>query len=261
MIPRKARDGTQSIERTISVLKVVVARKEIGWRLSDIAARCNLNVTTTHRIVARLTAERLLQQRAGDRRYVPGPLIFELSLGLPSYSEFKETLRPELARMAKRYKGVAYLYLRSGDEAVCMDRVGAATVHPMTVVGTRSLITESTFGIAMLLAMARPDQAALIKSARKKSQRPADYRKIFDRVLKDSRRHGFGLNQGLLVQGLAGIAVPLRNSRRSPFAAIGVMGAMENYSGKQLKEIAEGLRQEASRIECSHPDLIDRLSP
>ena len=32
------RSGTQSIERTVRLLKAVAERKDIGWRLTDLAA-------------------------------------------------------------------------------------------------------------------------------------------------------------------------------------------------------------------------------
>src|SRR3954469_21500039 len=105
--------GTQSITRTILVLKTLALRKEIGWRLTDLAAHCGLDNATAYRIVACLTAERFVQQRSRDRRYVPGPLLYELSLALPAYGTFVSAMRPELGRIARRLRGISFLYMRS----------------------------------------------------------------------------------------------------------------------------------------------------
>ena len=75
--------GTQSLGRSIRLMRVLATRGEIGWRLSDLAAACGLDKGTAHRILASLVQERLVRQRPGDRRYLPGPLLFELSLALP----------------------------------------------------------------------------------------------------------------------------------------------------------------------------------
>src|SRR5688572_16452138 len=118
-MPKKQRRGTQSIERTVVILRELAARGAIGWRLSDLATSCELDRGTTHRILGCLLRERLVRQRGTDRRYVPGPLLFELGLSVPALSEFQSACSPAVARLAKRLGGVALLYLRSGSEFVC----------------------------------------------------------------------------------------------------------------------------------------------
>jgi DNA-binding IclR family transcriptional regulator len=59
--------GTQSIERAVALLKELSARGTFGWRLSDLAAHCNLDKGTAHRILNCLQRERLVQQRGPGR--------------------------------------------------------------------------------------------------------------------------------------------------------------------------------------------------
>jgi DNA-binding IclR family transcriptional regulator len=250
--------GTQSITRTILVLKTLALRKEIGWRLTDLAAHCNLDNATTYRIVACLAAERLVQQRASDRRYVPGPLLFELSLAVPAYNSFAIALRPELLRIARRLDCIAFLYLRSGNESICIERVGSAPVQPLTVVGTRRPMAGSMAGIAMLLPLPRREQQALIAEVRSHppmAERAPSYRKILER----SRRHGFGVNRGDVVPGLAGLAVPIMNAEGRPFAALGIMGPTAMFAGERLSRLGEAIRGEGWRIARDHADLIRDL--
>src|SRR3954466_3395768 len=84
------RHGTQSIERAVHVLTEVTGRSRFGWRPTDLAARCGLDRGTTHRILACLVRERLVQQREVDGHYVPGPLLFELGLALSAHDALRQ---------------------------------------------------------------------------------------------------------------------------------------------------------------------------
>lgn len=120
----RQRSGTQSIERAVQLLKELAARGEFGRRLFDLATHCELDRGTTHRILACLVRERLVQQHPTSRRYVPGPLLFELGLSLPAYATFQAACSVPLHRVAKRLGGASLLYLRSGSEFVCAARAG-----------------------------------------------------------------------------------------------------------------------------------------
>ncbi|OVZ66440.1 MULTISPECIES: IclR family transcriptional regulator [unclassified Pigmentiphaga] len=238
--------GTQSIIRTINILKAVADRREIGWRLTDLAAHCGLGKSTTYRIVACLCSERMLQQRPDDRRYIPGQLLYELALALPSYAAFKDAAHPGLEQLSKRLGGIAFLYLRSGEEAVCIDRVGDAAVPAITGVGTRRLLSESTFGISMLFAMPRQERELLLAANRRdphaaKGERAAAYR----RILQRSRRCGFGLNEGDITQGTTGIAVPVVDRFKRPIASIGVMVPSEKCGADRRPRVLALLRETA----------------
>ncbi len=81
--------GTQSLERAQRMLRELAARGEIGWRLSDLAACCELDKGSTHRVLACLVRDRFVQQRGSDRRHGPGPMLSELGLSLPLYTRFR----------------------------------------------------------------------------------------------------------------------------------------------------------------------------
>ena len=84
------RSGTQSIERAILLLKELSSRGSFGWRLSDLAQRCQMDVGTTHRILACLGKERLVHRRPSDRHYLPGPMLFELGLSQTALLGFSQ---------------------------------------------------------------------------------------------------------------------------------------------------------------------------
>jgi len=257
------RKGTQSIHRSVMLLKAVAERKDIGWRLGDLADYCGLEKTTAHRMLKCLVEEGMLRQRAADRRYIPGPLMFELASSLPSYMGFRDALHAELEDMARRHNGVTFLHLRSGNEAVCIDRVGEAEVNPLTITGTRRPLSLSTAGIAILLAMSQRERRQVMASMQIRTQTESQQRRVavYRKILRQSARVGYSISLGDVVPGLGAIAVPLLDAAGKPFASIGLMGQVEQFTVERQQRLVATLRRDAQRIAKDRAELIAEMSP
>src|SRR5258706_819516 len=165
------RSGPQSLERGVRVLRELAARGTVGWRLSDLAERCGLDKGTAHRIVSCYVRERFARQREGDRRYVPGTLLFELSLALPPYYAFQAAAAAPLARAAKRLGGHAFLCLRSGADFVCAANAGVPGIKGLAhEVGLRRPLVVSAGGVAILVALPPAQAKALVAGNMKRVQ-------------------------------------------------------------------------------------------
>ena len=222
------RSGTQSIERAITLLREISARGHFGWQLSDLAARCQLGKSTAHRMLVCLLRERLVSQRASDRHYMPGPMLFELGLALPDLCELQYRARSRLAALAERTSGVALLVFRSGDDFVCAARVGSAGFKPITIVpGTRRPLVTSSGGAAILLALPVPTARAMIArnfAYLKGSGYSRSRLRAMRRMLERTHAERFAINAGETVPGVNALALALRDAAGEPFASIMVAG-------------------------------------
>src|SRR5689334_14778147 len=96
-----ARSGTQAIERAMVILREIANRGHLGWQLSELAPRCGLSKTTTHRLLTCLVRERMVRQAPGGHLYLPGPMLFELGLAaLPERGELQYVARNRLTALA-----------------------------------------------------------------------------------------------------------------------------------------------------------------
>ena len=247
--------GTRSIVRTVQLVKLVAERGQIGWRLTDLATQCGLGKSTVFRILSCLTAQRMIRQRTTDRRYVAGPLLYELSLALPMHSGFKDVVHAHLEDIARRIKAVAFLHLLAGDEVICIDRAGTTTTQPLTGIGTRRPILQSTFGISMLLAMSPSRQREMLSAEVKGAgKRSVAYRRILNR----SKQYGYGVHIDDVLPGLT-ISVPILEKSGEPIASIGITMADSKAPESRIKSVAEFLQDRARRIEKENSDLIAEL--
>ncbi len=250
--------GTQSIARAATLLRAVAARPQQGWRLTDLAAHCSLDKGSAHRMLAGLVRERMITQRAGDRHYLPGPLLFELGLGVTQLGDFRARAMPALTRIARAAPGVAFLYLLSGEEFVCAARVGPSTLKGLSIeVGTRRPLAVAAGGVALLLALPeRAQRAVIAANLRQIAAWGAERRHAVQTMLRRSRRAGYALNLADVVPGIHSIAVPLPDAAGRSFASLSVSGAADTLPRARLDALAEVLRREARGLAPGRSDQI-----
>ncbi|EJL72306.1 transcriptional regulator [Variovorax sp. CF313] len=247
-----ANHGTQSIERALRVLRELAARGEFGWRLSDLAARCEVDKGTVHRVLSCLVRERFVQQRAADKHYFPGPMLYELSLSLPGHAAFQQACERRMAKFAKQTEAIAWMILRSGNEYVCAVRQGSLELRGLMVhAGTRRPLFTSVGGIAILQTLPSLETENILTDnvqqeiAQRGDGRLGALRKMRER----SQRHGFGVNLGDVVAGVHAFAVPVCGDHGRAVAAVCLTGLAEQFPEAQLPEIRRALEDVAVTVE------------
>lgn len=252
------RPGTQSVTRAVRLMRTLAMRGQFGWRLSDLAAACDVDKGTAHRILACLVDERLVQQRASDRHYFPGPLLYELGLSLPGYGSLQRSCEARLAAFAKRMNGIALLLLRSGNEYVCSVRAGTIELRELLVYpGTRRPLFTSVGGVAIWQTLPAAEAQAVLHDnieqevAKRGSARLEALRQMRER----SQRHGFGVNLGDVVPGLHAFAVPVAGPDGRVLASVCLMGPAEYLGETRLDEVRGELETLSRAIEVDAQQL------
>jgi DNA-binding IclR family transcriptional regulator len=251
--------GTQSLTRGIKLLRVLATRGELGWRLSDLAAASGLDKGTAHRMLASLVKERLVRQRPGDRRYLPGPLVYELGLSMPGQHEFQAAAEVHLGALARRMRACALLLMRSGNEYVCSVRTGPARLPGLMVEkGTRRPLFTSVGGVAILQTL--PDEEArevLQNNIEQEVAKRGDARlAALEKMRKRSARRGFGVNLGDVVGGLNAFAVPVHDPEGKAFAALCLMGTSDGLPEDKLDLIHDELGNVARVLEADAAHML-----
>jgi DNA-binding IclR family transcriptional regulator len=254
--------GTQSLTRSIKLLRVLATRGEIGWRLSDVAAACGLDKGTAHRILTALVKERLVQQRAGDRRYFPGPLLYELGLSLHGQYAFQAAAEAQLGSWGRRVDGNALLLLRSGYEYVCSVRAGPAKVPGLMVdQGTRRPLFTSVGGVAILQELPEDEAREVLENniAQEMAKQGTKRLEALQKMRERSARHGFGVNLGDVVGGIHAFAIALRAPDGKPFAALCLMGTAERFPESRLQDIHAELVRMGQVLERDAANMLFSL--
>ena len=245
------RTGTQSLGRGIKLMRVIASRPEFGWRLSDLAAACTQDKATVHRMLTCMVEERLVEQRASDRHYLPGPLMYELGLALPNRAPFQRCAEATVQAFARRMAGIGLLLLRSGNEYVCSVRAGTLSlsglmIHP----GARRPLFTSVGGVAILQTLPAEEvrKVHLDNVEQEIARRGTGRLEALQKMRERSDHHGFGVNLGDVVHGLHAFAVPVCGSRGDVFAALCLMGTAELYGEERLEDVRGELLAAAATL-------------
>ena len=250
--PTGASDGTQSLRRAVQLLRTLSTHTATGWRLSDLADETGLDHTTVHRLLSGLVDERLAARVAGSCRYTLGALTFELGVAAAPYFSLDRLAAPALGRLAASTRDIVFLNVRSGFESVCIARhEGRAALKAYTVdVGTRRPLCLSAGGVAILVRLPRAEQAAieahnLNSIARREEARQQAVR----RMLRRSRRVGYGLNLADFVPRIAALGVAVCTADGSPVASLSLAAMEKDLDEPRRGEVLARLRVEAGAIE------------
>lgn len=123
----------QVIDRAVSLLRELGAERA-PQRLTDLAKRAELNLSTTRRILAALVENGLVEQVAPGS-YRLGLTVFELGRQAEKAMGLRELARPFLAELTTDSKLTSMLGVRHDGNVVCIERVDGqyATTLALTI--------------------------------------------------------------------------------------------------------------------------------
>ncbi|UJW81211.1 IclR family transcriptional regulator [Hydrogenophaga sp. SL48] len=245
--------STQTLERAIGLIRILAAGGTEGCRLVDLQQTSGLTKPTVHRILGTLKQQGMVEQVDDSRRYRLGQELAVLGWSANrTVYDIKELAAEDLAAVAAKTGDTGFLAIRSGTEAVCIDRLaGAYPVKAFTVeVGTRRPLGVGATGVALLAALP-PDESEAVLDVVKESlvRYPnAGLRQIREAVQR-ARQAGYALSDGLMLKGVRGVAVVIRDSAGRPIAGIGIGAINDRLSPSRIPEIVRVLRHHANHIE------------
>lgn len=250
----EGRSGTQAVERAMVILREIANRGHLGWQLSELAARCGLSKTTTHRLLTCLVRERMVRQAPAGYLYLPGPMLFELGLAaLPERGELQYVARNRLAALARQTSAVALLFFRSGDDFVCAVRVGTARMEAKALAilpGTRKPLVTAAGGIAILMAMPRVEALLTIE---RNFTNLGDYNESeiagMRRMWERSSARRLAVNAGDVLPRVNAVALPLRDSAGVVYGSIAIAGPARRIPLERSEQFADMLKVIVDELE------------
>lgn len=244
-------DGAQGITRAVLVLKLLARQADVGLRLVDLAQAAQLTRPTMHRLLKALVAQGMAVQDAATRRYRLGPLVFELGLAAAHRFNLRDLSTATLAELARVTGDTTFLFVRSGDDAVCINRIqGTYPVQtPALPLGSRQPLGVSAGGLALLAALPAAEQKRIIEAV---APRLGAYGEL---DADDVRAHcalvakaGYAHIANRAVPGISALGVPVYGESGLLLAAVTVAATHNRMTDARVREIVPLLRGAAQAI-------------
>lgn len=243
--------GIQSVERAADVLRAVCGGGGVGVRLVDIAAATGLSSTTTHRMVTALVRAGLLDLDR-DGLAIPGLDLLVLGAAAGNRHALSAMADASARRLADRTGDTVYVSLISGTYAWCVDRVeGSFPIATLTLtVGARRPLGVGAGSLAILAAL--PDDevsATLDANDGELAKYPGLDRATLLALVDRSRRQGYAVNDGRIIEGMSAVGRAIRLPDGSPIGALSVAAISPRLRGDRLETVVRWLRDEATVVE------------
>lgn len=249
--PRPAEvGGAQSIGRALGVLKFVAAQPG-GTRLRDVVAACSLNKATAHRILAALVADGFLRLAPGSGLYELGREALIIGWAARARQDLRELAQRSLARICVGTGDTVFLSVRSGPEAVCVDRhVGDFPIKTLTLeVGSRRPLGVGSGSLALLSFLPEGEIEDVLDGI---APRLAGYPLLSVGRLRDlvrqTRAQGYSFNDERVIVGMSALGVPVFGGDDRPVAAFSVAAITPRMGEDRRAGIVAALKREADAL-------------
>lgn len=244
-------DGAQSIRRSIKVLHAVASSCMKGLRLTDISNMVGLHVATTRRILMALVEEGILQLHPTQFTYSLGPQLLYFGELARQQQIIIEPFRPCLEEIAKRSGDTVLLSVRSDTNAICILRAeGAYPIRAMTLdVGSVRPLGAGAGSLA-LLAWLPSDEREQIMIFHEKNYRNFSITLEQIRVLGGSAREvGYAMNDGLILDGISGVGIPISDLGGNVVAAISITAISSRLGVQRVRELTQMVGEVCKNIQ------------
>lgn len=243
--------GVQSLDRAVSLLRLVATSYKEGIRLKTLVQTSNLPQPTVHRLLRQLIAGGLVTQDQ-NRHYRLGHFAYELGLAAASQYGLKEMCTPYIAAVAEETGDTAFLSTRSGEDAFCLERHEG--IYPIKVlpveVGHRRPLGIGGGGLALLAFLPEPEREnVLTKIAPQLGQFSGLDAAVLREHIVQARKAGYAVISNYAVTGVTSIGYPVFDRYGSVIAAISVSGISSRMGGDRKKMIVTCLQNQCSALQ------------
>jgi len=246
-----AGDTIQSVKRALDILRMLsYSSSSTGMRFSDLQAQSGLSKGTLHRFLKTLSTEGFVEQGAGSRVYYLGLEFLSMGERAANRLDIQALARPSLERLAHVTGDTVMLTIRSGLDAVCIDRQeGSFPVKVLTQnVGTRRPLGVGSGSLALLSAFEDGEVDNVLRRNRGRlGMYPSLSVEKLLTLVSQTRQRGYALNTGHLLKGMYGVGVVIYLAHQ-PIAALSVAAHYGRMGPERRKAIALDLKREADKI-------------
>jgi DNA-binding IclR family transcriptional regulator len=241
----------QNVARAALVIETLCRARERGLRLVDVIRESGLSRATTHRLLAGLTTHGFVDYDKETNRYFLGLKMLTWAAAATERYGLAPFLDSSLDRLCVKTQDTVYFSLISGVDSVCVDhREGSYPIKTLTLsVGDRRPLGVGAASMA-LLAFQKDEFIEKVLETEEAQRLKFGFTTDYVRSeLAKTRKLGYALNDGHLIAGMYGVAVPVRKDNGQAIAAITVAAVSSRLSGARLETVVGWMREEAEQAE------------
>jgi len=243
--------GAQVVGRLAAVLRTVSASMPQGITTTEVAHATGLARPTVHRLLSALVTEGFCDHEHRTGNWLLGPELYLMGAVAAERYDISELAREHVAALAEVTGESAFLSARRSDETVCLLRQdGAFPIRSFVLYeGKRFPLGVASAGLAILAFL--PEESMkryLATCALEAEYGPAHSAKELRKKIALTRKTGYSVNPGLIVEGSWGMGAAVFDSSGQPAWALSLTGIASRFEKDRRKEMGELLLHHAHEL-------------
>ncbi|CAE6697448.1 IclR family transcriptional regulator [Paraburkholderia nemoris] len=243
--------GPGMLERAFAVIRALSEAQSDGGRVTRLAKAVGLTQGTVHRILHALIAEGIVEQDESSKLYRLSVDFFALAAQAGNPSGMRTLCRPALLRLCASLGDTIFLLVKSSFDAVCLDICeGPFPIRSFTGdIGGRVALGVGQGSLAILAFLPEAEREEIIRFNVPRIRGYGVLDEVYLRTeIERVRQLGYaGRNSGVL-DGMAGVAVPILDRTGVAVAALSVGTLAARLGDDRLPMVVELLRRQADAI-------------
>lgn len=232
----------RSLERALQILSAFRVDKNVHT-LAQLAEATDLPKPTVIRLCSTLIKYDFMKYDPQSMQYSLGMKLFELGNIVGSSLSLRNVASPHLLQLQVRSGRTAYLAVLQNDGVIYLDKKEDASnqVRFVSQIGTRRPAYFGMFGQVLLAYLPEPEvdrilaKHPLVSMTRKSITDPFEFRERLSRI----RSQGYIIEEGEAIDGVTGIAAPVRDFSGEVVAAVGVSFISISVEDKNILRILD----------------------
>ena len=239
----------QAVDRALDILDCFDFRNH-ELSLREICSKTGLNKSTVFRLASNLVGRKYLNVNAAGR-YTLGIRLFDLGSVVFSTFSLRKAASAHMTRLQQETSATVLLGALMDGQLVYLDkRDGGGTVRISSEIGWRRAPHYGMLGMVLMSSLPNNVFDALVSEyplepvTRSTITDPQELKQRMAQIAKD----GYVVEYGEAVDGVIGVAAPVRDYTRKMVAAIGVALLEAQHDRASVERVLESVRNAADGI-------------
>lgn len=240
----------QSVDRALTLLEYIACHPEKQHTLTDLSEVMDLDKSSVFRILTTLTRHGLVRQEENKKTYRLGYSIFKLASSLYDQMKLPLLVSPYLREIAWKTRENAHLAVRSGTQAVFIDREqGSNLISTNTNIGDSEELYCTAIGKSLICEHSLEELGILFQDhpLERFTEKTITNIEALFHELQSVRSQGYALDIEEFEKNVVCLSSPLFNYSGKIIAAIGVSGPKDRGL-PDLERNIETVKKSAAEI-------------
>jgi IclR family transcriptional regulator, KDG regulon repressor len=241
----------RSLERALQILSAFGAERQV-MTLGELSETLRLPKATVLRLCATLMKYGFLRQNSDSRGYALGLKLFELGAVVFSSFSLRKVASRHLMSLQSRLGKTVFLGILQDDELVYIDKREPVEnqIRFATQIGGRRPPHFGMLGQVLVAFLPSREADRLLKKSplTATTRRSITNERIFRERLNKVREQGYVIDEAETIEGVTGVAVPVRDFTGKVVAGVGVSFISSSENARGLDKIIKAVSKTARDI-------------